>query len=201
MEIAIEFKQLIDQDIIDLRDALSDVSNSRTPEFAKQELYKEITAKYHPYIPKLGDGLYNYYDGFYDDVKGDSLYHNLNQVLNKLIAFKATGYPSLIPVRNLSNNSIVLNANYSNQNTNNNSNSNFNYISFSQVREQLENMTSLPEIEIEGALHKLSELEQIVKSSDRRSKKWENAKEIIKWIADKGVDIGIAFLPLLLQIK
>ncbi len=201
MEIAIEFKQLIDQDIIDLRDALSDVSNSRTPEFAKQDLYKEITAKYHPYIPKLGDGLYNYYDGFYDDVKGESLYNNLNQVLNKLIAFKATGYPSLIPVRNLSNNSIVLNANYSNQNTNNNSNSNFNHISFSQVREQLENMTSLPEIEIEGALHKLSELEQIVKSSDRRSKKWENAKEIIKWIADKGVDVGIAFLPLLLQIK
>ena len=29
----------------------------------------------------------------------------------------------------------------------------------------------------------------------------ENAKEIIKWIADKGVDVGIALLPLLLQIK
>ena len=29
----------------------------------------------------------------------------------------------------------------------------------------------------------------------------ENAKEIVKWIADKGVDVGIALLPLLLQIK
>ena len=47
----------------------------------------------------------------------------------------------------------------------------------------------------------IDELEEIVKSSERRSKKWENAKKIIKWIADKGVDVGIALLPLLLQIK
>ena len=47
----------------------------------------------------------------------------------------------------------------------------------------------------------INELEKIVKSSDRKSKKWENAKGIVKWIADKGVDVGIALLPLLLQIK
>ena len=47
----------------------------------------------------------------------------------------------------------------------------------------------------------MDELEKIVKSSESRSKKWENAKEIIKWIADKSVDVGIALLPLLLRIK
>ena len=47
----------------------------------------------------------------------------------------------------------------------------------------------------------MDELEKIVKSPESRSKKWENAKGIVKWIADKGVDVGIALLPLLLQIK
>jgi hypothetical protein len=84
----------------------------------------------------------------------------------------------------------------------NNSNSNIVNIdiTFDQVREKVENMTSLKETEIQEVLHKVNELENILKSSDRKAKKWENAKEIIKWIADKSVDIGIAFLPLLLKI-
>lgn len=74
-------------------------------------------------------------------------------------------------------------------------------ISFSDVRKEIENMSALPDGEIEEILNKINELEKIVKSSDRKSKKWENAKGIVKWIADKGVDVGIALLPLLLQIK
>ena len=74
-------------------------------------------------------------------------------------------------------------------------------ISFNDVRREIENMSALPDTEIEEILHKIDELEKIVKSSDRKSKKWENAKGVIKWIADKGVDVGIALLPLLLQIK
>lgn len=62
-------------------------------------------------------------------------------------------------------------------------------------------MSALPDSEIEEILNKMNELEKIIKSSDRKSKKWENAKGVIKWIADKGVDVGIALLPLLLQIK
>ena len=56
-------------------------------------------------------------------------------------------------------------------------------------------------MEIEEISRKIDDLEEIVKSSDCKSKKWENAKDVIKWIADKGVDVGIALLPLLLQIK
>lgn len=64
-------------------------------------------------------------------------------------------------------------------------------ISFSDVRKEIENMSALPDGEIEEILNKINELEKIVKSSDRKSKKWENAKGIVKWIADKGVDVGI----------
>ena len=89
------------------------------------------------------------------------------------------------------------------QNTNYNSNeSNITIcISFEQVRQKIENMSSLSEAEVEEILCKINELEQIVQLSDRKSKKWDNAKGIIKWIADKGVDVGISVIPLLLQIK
>ena len=74
-------------------------------------------------------------------------------------------------------------------------------ISFNDVRREIENMSELSNMEIEEISRKIDDLEEIVKSSDCKSKKWENAKDVIKWIADKGVDVGIALLPLLLQIK
>ena len=144
---------------------------------------------------KLSDGLYDYIQAyaFYDDVSGESLFHNLKQVYNKMLSFKALGYPSLketvpqsvpmVQITNTNKNKVDVN------------------ISFSDVRKEIENMSALPDAEIEEILYKINELEKIVKSSDRKSKKWENAKGIVKWIADKGVDVGIALLPLLLQIK
>ena len=108
-----------------------------------------------------------------------------------MLSFKALGYPSLketvpqsVPMVQITN-----------------TNKNDVNISFSDVRKEIENMSALPDAEIEEILYKINELEKIVKSSDRKSKKWENAKGIVKWIADKGVDVGIALLPLLLQIK
>ena len=62
-------------------------------------------------------------------------------------------------------------------------------------------MTALPDPEVEEILSKIDELEKIIQSSDRKTKKWENAKGIVKWIADKGVDVGMTLLPLLLQIQ
>ena len=86
-------------------------------------------------------------------------------------------------------------------NSNTNSNSIEMNISFEKAREVVENMTALPENEVEEALSKIQELENIVKSGDRKTKKWENAKSIIKWVADKGIDVGKVLLPLVLQIQ
>ena len=71
---------------------------------------------------------------------------------------------------------------------------------FETARETVNAMTSLPDEEIQDIQAKIDEIEEIVKSKDSKSKKWSKAKEIIKWIADKGVDVGIALLPLVLQI-
>ena len=61
-------------------------------------------------------------------------------------------------------------------------------------------MSSLQDAEIEEILGKITELESIIASKDRKTKKWEQAKGIIKWVADKGIDVGIALLPLILKI-
>lgn len=73
-------------------------------------------------------------------------------------------------------------------------------ILFADAREKIQNMSALTDPEIEEILSKIVAIEKIVQSGERKSKKWENAKEIIKWVADKGIDVGITLLPLLLQI-
>lgn len=110
MGVSEEFKQMIDEDIVNLQDALSDASNSKNLEYAKVQLYKEITAKYHPYVPKLSDGLYCYIKdfAFYEEVSDEELRHNLFQVCNKLKSFKVAGYPSLISIEKQKANNIVL---------------------------------------------------------------------------------------------
>ena len=84
----------------------------------------------------------------------------------------------------------------------NNTNENNNYVSvtFESVRDKVNNMTSLPDEDIEEIQKRIGEIEEIVNSKETKSKKWSKAKEIIKWIADKGVDVGIALLPLILKI-
>ena len=62
-------------------------------------------------------------------------------------------------------------------------------------------MSSLSENEIEEIQSKINALEEIVNSKESKSKKWSKAKDIIKWVADKGVDVGIALLPLILKIR
>lgn len=73
-------------------------------------------------------------------------------------------------------------------------------ISFEEARKTINDMSSLPENEIEEIQSKINALEEIVNSKESKSKKWSKAKDIIKWVADKGVDVGIALLPLILKI-
>ena len=86
-------------------------------------------------------------------------------------------------------------------NTNTNENHNSFDMSFNMARETINSMTALTNEEIEEIQKRINELEEIVSSKDSKSKKWSKVKEIIKWIADKGVDVGIALLPLVLKIS
>ena len=185
------FKDMCANDLVLLKEATQGTSLS---EEQKQQLYLAVTAKYHPYVPQLGEGLYQYYKGFYEEVTGSSLKFNLAQIYNKLLTFQSLNYPGLTAKVKQAPSTVV---NINNKNENHNTMT----VSFDTARETVNNMTSLPDEDIQEVLKKIDELESIVKSPDGKSKKWSKAKSIIKWIADKGVDVGIAILPLLLQIK
>lgn len=173
-----------------------DVSESE-----KLKLYKEVTAKYYPYVPKLGEGLYQFFagTGFFDEVSGSGLDHNIAQIYYKMKAYQGLGFPGLAESTK-ANSGPVINLTNNNENRNFNENQNTIAISFDEARKKIGEMTSLPYEDIEEIQSKINKLEEIVNLKDSRSKKWSMAKGIIKWIADKGVDVGIALLPLLLNI-
>jgi len=178
-----EFKTIINTDI---ENCIKEIESGSIQD--RYKLFKELTSKYNKIIDGFSEGLHTYYT----DENGVARLRNLVIIKEKLILFKAMGYENAY---NKEKAQIEIN----------NSNSNLNNInielSFNVVRERIENMSALPDYEINEILEKINLLEKIVESQDRKSKKWENAKDIVKWIADKGVDVGIAFLPLLLQIK
>lgn len=187
-----KFKEMLSADIEHIKSALDSCTDN---EEEKQQLYLSVTAKYHPYVPQLGTGLYQYFadQEFYDEVSGESLDYNLRQIYNKLLAFRSLNYPGLgTAIAHTPNTVVTI--------TNTNENHNTITLSFDAVRETVKGMTSLPNEEIEEIQKRIDEIEEIVSSPESKSKKWSRAKEIVKWIADKGVDVGIALLPLLLKI-
>ena len=61
----------------------------------------------------------------------------------------------------------------------------------------MKNNESLTEEQTIEALKKLEELRSIYQSKDNKKTKWSKVKPIMIWLADKSVDVGIAFLPLI----
>lgn len=187
-----KFKEMLSDDVEQIKNALENHTMNKDE---KQQLYLSITAKYHPYVPQLGTGLYQYFaeEGFYDEVTGTALEYNLRKIYNKLVTFRSLNYPGLgASTTNTPNTVVTI--------TNTNQNQNTMTVSFDAVRDKVNYMTSLPNEDIEEIQNRIDEIEEIVNSKETKSIKWSRAKEIIKWIADKGVDVGIALLPLLLKI-
>lgn len=61
-------------------------------------------------------------------------------------------------------------------------------------------MSSLSDTDTKEALAKLDELLAIAKSKESRKSKWAKLGAFFKWIAEKSVDLAVAFAPALLQI-
>lgn len=178
-----DFKKIIEEDIVNCNSQIE----SGSPE-SRYELMRRLTSKYDSIITNFSKGLH---DTWYDN-EGTLKLKNIKILKEKLVLFKAMDYKNSfdrstpqVEIHNSNSNSNIIDID----------------ISFDQARQNVENMSALPDSEIEEVLKKIDDLEKIVQSKDRKSKKWDNSKEIIKWIADKGVDVGISLLPLLLQIK
>ena len=182
MIITEEFKAIIDEDIDKCNFELS-----RGNKESRGTLHNTLVSKYGKIIDGFKDDLRSL---FYDS-DGTYCTKNLETMKQKLILFKAMGYTNQFAENAVERGVTINNTNQVDVTIN---------ISFSEARSKVENMTSLNEDEIQEILKKIDELEKIVNSSERKTKKWDNAKEIIKWIAEKGIDVGLTLLPLILKL-
>lgn len=173
-----EFKQIIDEDIKKCEEEYK-----IGDKVSRRKLHTTLISKYSTIIDGFNKNLRTL---LYDETGNDTK-ENIETMRQKLLLFKSMNYQNSY---SKDNNGITVNNNLATSIN----------ISFPEVKKQIENMSSLPEAEIQEILEKIEELREIVESNERKSKKWDKAKNIILWVLDKGVDVGIAFLPLLLKL-
>lgn len=68
------------------------------------------------------------------------------------------------------------------------------------AQNKISEMDSLSEQDTQEALKKLDELFKIVKSVEPRKSKWNKIGSVLKWLADKSVELAVAFSPALMQV-
>lgn len=181
-------KRDIQSDIDKIKGVLQ--SNSSIQELTNIHMY--IDGKYQSKISNWGLSQYSWNDklGFnYEFLGEDYLKHNLNNMTNKL-----EGYLQdyrLLPLASSSSPTIK----FINNNTNNNEIKV--EIDFTNLINKINDMESLTETETNEAIEKVKEIEKIYKSKDSKKKKWEKIKNILIWLADKSVDLAIAYLPII----
>ena len=157
-----------------------------------QHMY--IDGKYGAYVPDWSQSMYGYVLNFgfdYECLDETSLVSNLKLMQAKLEGF-ALGLEK--PLQKNYSPSGSVNVNVSNTNAINIT------VSFEQARQQIEDMTSLTDKETEEILAKIAELEEIINGKEKKKTKWEKAKSVLIWLADKSFDVGMVLLPLLLKI-
>lgn len=188
MEIPAEFQAMVIEDIKRIEKEVENGTNE-----SRWELFRELDGKYQACIKDFYKGMWaSSNDGkrlYINHLKEDpsSLLDNLKMIQAKLQAFR------------FGVNAIVTEQTPSTQvNVHNNIGVN---ITFEQVYNQIEEMTSLTDEQTREVLDKLSEIKEIVESCGTRKSKWERIKPTLKWLADKSCDVGIALLPLILKIQ
>ena len=158
-------------------------------------VYMEIDGKYGAYVPDWNKGMFGYFEDFGFDhsaLSVASLTNNLSLMKSKLEGY-ALGLEK--PTRKVYSPSNSVNVNVSNTNEINIT------VSFEEARQQIEDMTSLTDKEIEEILAKIAELEEIINGKEKKKAKWEKSKGILVWLANKSFDVGMTLLPLLLKIQ
>lgn len=159
-----------------------------------QAIHRYLDCKYQACIVDWGQSMYCYNKDFgfdYNSLDADSLIDNMISMKAKLEAF-IMGWNEIKEPFTPSSASDV------NVTVNNNLNIN---ITFEEVRNQIEEMTSLTEEQTEDILKKIDEIETVTKENGSKKSKWEKIKPVLAWLADKSFDVAMTILPLLLQFQ
>jgi len=188
MEISKEFMEMVSTDIKKIEQLDGSQGTSTL-----LKLHRELDGKYQVCVKDWYKGIWgtdrdakNIWYTRIEDSK-ESLLENLQLFKAKLETFKFqmnVNIPSDIPSTqvNVTNNVSLT-------------------VTFEQVRSRIEDMTSLTSEETNEILEKISELEEIINSKDKKKTKWEKVKPVLVWLADKSFDVGMALLPLLLNLQ
>lgn len=189
-----QMKRDIDEDINSIKDVLN---NKNIEEMLK--VHKYMDSKYQSKINTWGLSQYGWSDdlGFAYELIGESgISENLENMIGKLEGYKQDLDLRAYEIFNGKSSSGVKIYN-NNKNSNSNTNTITNTVNFNAVLQNIKDNESLTEEQTKEALQKLEELKTIYKSKDSKKTKWAKVKPIMIWLADKSVDVGIAFLPLI----
>jgi len=155
------------------------------------DVHMYIDGKYQSKIANWGLSQYSWSDKFgfcYMELGREAIKHNLINMKSKL-----EGY--LLDYRLMPNSSLEAGVKIINNNRNAN-NVNID-VDFQSIIRQINEMESLTEDETKDAISKIKEIETIYNSKESKKKKWEKIKKILVWLADKSVDMAIAYLPII----
>lgn len=189
-----QMKRDIDKDINSIKDVLN---NKNIEEMLK--VHKYMDSKYQSKINTWGLSQYGWSDdlGFAYELIGESgISENLEHMIGKLEGYKQDLDLRAYEIFNGKSSSGVKIYN-NNINSNSNTNTITNTVNFNVVLQNIKDNEELTEEQTKEALQKLEELKTIYKSKDSKKTKWAKVKPIMIWLADKSVDVGIAFLPLI----
>ena len=191
-----QMKRDIDKDINSIKDVLN---NKNVEEMLK--VHKYMDSKYQSKINTWGLSQYGWSDdlGFAYVLIGESgISENLENMIGKLEGYKQDLDLRAYEIFNgKSSSGVKIYNNNKNSNSNTNTNTITNTVNFNAVLQNIKDNESLTEEQTKEALQKLEELKTIYKSKDSKKTKWAKVKPIMIWLADKSVDVGIAFLPLI----
>jgi len=187
MEIPKEFYDMVCSDIERIEE-----SNSLSLE-EKFKLHRELDGRYQACVKDWYKGFWCsnkeaseiHYGLLYDNLNG--IQENLEMMKAKLETFKYQMNAIPLPAPATTNITVNNAVNIS--------------LSFKEAKRKIEDMTALNREQTDEILDKIDELEKISKENISRKSKWEKVKPIISFVLDKGADVAIAILSLVLQMK
>ena len=188
MEFQKEFLEMIEADIKRIDESITSGTDVQ-----RWELFREIDGKYQSCIADFYKGMWqsSHSSGilYFNRLKGNpnEVLENLKMAKAKLEVFRYGAKATSSQMPPSTNVSVTTNVNVS--------------VTFEQVRSQIEDMTALSREQTDEIITKINELEEISKEKTSRKTKWEKVKPIIAFALDKGADVAIAILSLVMQMK
>ena len=187
MEMPKEFYDMVCSDIQRIEE-----STQLSPE-ERFKLHRELDGRYQACIKDWYRGFSNtncdgtmlHYSYLHDSPSG--VQENLEMMKAKLETFKYQMNAIALPKPSETNITVNNTVNIS--------------LSFEETKKKIEDMTALNREQTDEILAKIDELEKISKENISRKSKWEKVKPIITFALDKGADVAIAILSLVLQMK